>query len=549
MPTGRGGAQDREWYRGIPIGKDDSAQFTRRANANYMQTGVLSALQLASMFPATVLENFYVRTRNSIEEGRTAPPYGYVIPVQRDMTRAAELVNILRRQRIEVGVASRAFKVDTATYPAGSYVIKRDQPYGRLVKNLLEKQQYPDSRLNTYDDSGWTMGYAMGLEVREVADSSILSVPTTAVTTAAVRGTIAGSGTAGVAVAHNGSNSMITFRYRLRDVPMRIAREAFKAGGVDFPAGSFVITDQAGAARARTVATELGLSGAALSAAPTVPTHDADAPRIGIYSQWSGTQNLGWYRLTFDNFEVPFELFYKEQLVQGNLRAKYDVILVAEQNLSKRTVMGKPNVKPVPYQKSDKYQFLGMYGESADITGGFGQAGVDAFAAFLEAGGTLIAVGESARLPIEFGWAGTVEKTAVPGLRAQRPLVEGEILRLDHPVFYGYDGKIVPIKYVGGQPFRVGIADEDNVLARYVGGSAAVLSGLMDGADALKDRPFAVDVPRALHGNGRVILFSNNPIYRWQNHGEFNMIFNSLLNWNDVVSRKDEVRSAGGGGS
>jgi hypothetical protein len=30
-----------------------------------------------------------------------------------------------------------------------------------------------------------------------------------------------------------------------------------------------------------------------------------------------------------------------------------------------------------------------------------------------------------------------------------------------------------------------------------------------------------------------VILFSNNPIYRWQNHGEFNMVFNALLNWND----------------
>src|SRR6185369_17102444 len=49
VPTGRGGAQDREWYRGISIGKDDSAKFTRRANTNYMETGVLSALQLAAM--------------------------------------------------------------------------------------------------------------------------------------------------------------------------------------------------------------------------------------------------------------------------------------------------------------------------------------------------------------------------------------------------------------------------------------------------------------------------------------------------------------------
>lgn len=148
-------------------------------------------------------------------------------------------------------------------------------------------------------------------------------------------------------------------------------------------------------------------------------------------------------------------------------------------------------------------------------------------------------MGDAARLPIEFGWAGTVEKANVNGLRAQRPLVQGEIVRPEHPVFYGYVGKTIPIKYVDGQPFRVGVADQDNVLARYVGGNASVLSGLMVGADSLKQRPFAVDIPRAYHGFGRVILFSNNPIYRWQNHGEFNMIFNSLLNWNDIV-RKPE---------
>jgi len=198
----------------------------------------------------------------------------------------------------------------------------------------------------------------------------------------------------------------------------------------------------------------------------------------------------------------------------------------------------------VPYQKSDKYKFLGMYGETADMTGGFRQKGVDAFAGFLEGGGTLIAVGDAARLPIEFGWAGTVEKATVAGLTSQRPLVQGEIVRTEHPVFYGYRGKSIPIKYVGGQPFRVGIADQDNVLARYVGGNASVLSGLMVGADSLRQRPFAVDIPRAYHGAGRVILFSNNPIYRWQNHGEFNMIFNAVLNWNDVVPKPAAANSA-----
>ena len=60
------------------------------------------------------------------------------------MTRVATLVNILRVQRIEVGQANAEIKIGDGTFPAGSYVIKRDQPYGRLAKNLLERQNYPD---------------------------------------------------------------------------------------------------------------------------------------------------------------------------------------------------------------------------------------------------------------------------------------------------------------------------------------------------------------------------------------------------------------------
>ena len=80
VPTGRGGGQPREWYRGIPIPPNGVQNFTRRNNTNYMETGVLSALQLTSMFPNLILENFYVKTKHSMEAGSTSAPFGYVIP-------------------------------------------------------------------------------------------------------------------------------------------------------------------------------------------------------------------------------------------------------------------------------------------------------------------------------------------------------------------------------------------------------------------------------------------------------------------------------------
>ena len=539
VPTGRGGGQDREWYRGIPVPTGMPGNFTRRNNTNYMQTGVLSALQLTSMFPNLILENFYVKTRNSMEAGRKAPPHGFVIPAQADMTRAAELVNVLRVQGIEVGQTASAVKIGADTYPAGSYIIKAGQPYWRLAKNLLEKQQFPDPALRTYDDSGWSMGFAFNIEVKEIRDSSIFAISAPLVTRAEPKGSVAGSGAAGLAVAHHGSNNMITFRYRLRGVPMQVAEQPFKVGDVDFPAGSFIVTGTPeNIQAARTAVESLGLRASAFASAPTVAAHEADAPRVAIYSQWSGTQELGWYRHAFDEFGIPFDLIYKERVQKGNLKADYDVILMAYQNINRTAVLAKPAARPQPYVQSDRYKFLGVYGSTPDMSGGFGPDGVKAFEQFLEGGGTLIAAHNAIRFPIEFGFARTVDVEPITGLNAQRPLVEATITRTDHPVFYGYSSKTIPIKYVSGPALRVGVADSANVLGRYVGGDSAVLSGLMVGGDALKDRPFAVDIVNAHNGRGRVLIFANNPIYRWQNHGEFNMVFNSILNWNDIVEKE-----------
>ncbi len=537
VPTGRGGSQPREWYRGIPIPPGAQNNWSRRNNTNYMQTAVLSALQLTSAFPALIVENFYRKTANSIDAGKTEPPHGFVIPVQRDMTRVAELVNILRVQRIEVGQATSEIKTTDGTFPAGSFVIKRDQPYGRLAKNLLEKQSYPDPNLRTYDDSGWTMGLAMLVDVKEIKDKAILTVPTTPITLATARGKVTGSGGAGMAVAHLGSNNMIALRYRLPRATITIADKSFRAGGTDFPPGSFIVMPPADFSTVRTVVEQLGLTGVALESLPSVPTHDADAPRVAIYSSWTGTQEIGWVRFTFDKFGIPYELIYKERLRPGNLRNDFDVVVMPTQNIGRQAVYQRPAARPVPYMRDAKYRFLGMYGETPDITGGMGGQGVEAFVRFLDAGGTLVTLGNAVRFPTELGLARTVDASGSTSAQfyAPRPLVNGEIVRLDHPVFYGYADKLLPIKFFQGQPLMsVPDVDRRSVLARYVGGDSAVLSGLMRGADEIRERPFAVDVPGGFTGKGRVLLFSNNPIYRWQNHGEFNMVFNALLNWNDM---------------
>ena len=121
------------------------------------------------------------------------------------------------------------------------------------------------------------------------------------------------------------------------------------------------------------------------------------------------------------------------------------------------------------------------------------------------------------------------------GVNAQKPLITAEIMRPEHPVFYGYGSKIFPIKFgQGSQLFKVGDR-RPGERARAVRWRRRFGAERPHGRRRQhQGRAFAMDIPNAHNGNGRVLMFANNPIYRWQNHGEFNMVFNSILNWSYV---------------
>lgn len=537
----------RQWYRPNPAPAGE-VDWSIRNSINYAQTGLLTALELTSRFPAMVVENFYKKSANGVAAGQNKPPHGFVIPAgQRDQTQVDRVVNLLRRQAIEVHRADASFTVKEGTFAAGSYVVKLNQPYGRLAKTLLEKQTYPDPSLNTYDDSAWTMPLANNIEVKAIEDKAILDATTTLLAAdVATAGTVAGGQGSVLAVRHNGSLNLITLRYRLKDVAIKSAKAAFKAGDQEFPAGSFLVP---ASDRARREIESLGLMAASLASAPEVETVDVDLPRIALYTTWANTEKVGWVRLAFDRFEIPFDLIHKDHVQAGaNLRSKYDVIVVPHQTQNgKSVVYEQPKLsRPLPYKKSDRFKSLGMYAETDDVRGGMGLEGVTEFQKFLDAGGLVMTFGVSSYFPAEFGLARGVDaQRPAPGWYAPGPYVQSEILQTAHPMFYGYSGqKTLPVRWADGPLLQAGppaefaafmgsTPERPQVLARYQGGEAGVLSGLMRGADQLRNRPMIVDAPS---GKGRVLLFANNPIYRWQTFGEHALVFNTLLFWNDLPS-------------
>jgi hypothetical protein len=532
-----GGMTTREWYRPVPPYPE--TDWSMRNNTNYMETGVLTGMQLASTFPEIVLENFYKKSRNSIESGKKDPPYGYVISSSLpDQTRVEFIVNILRMQGIEVGRATSEIKLAEGTFPAGSIVVKRDQPYGRLAKILLEKQVYPDPNLRSYDDTGWTMGLMAHTKVVASADLAVLKIPTTPVEKMDVKGTISSKGAAGgYAVLDNGSVNMATLRFRLGAVPVSVAERSFHEGSQAIPAGSFIVKADA-YDKLKAAVEPLGLTAVALTAAPGVPMHDMDLPRTAVYSTWGNTQEVGWVRYAFDHYETPYDLIFKERVRKGNLRASYDVIVVPNQGRSAKGLVYDidPKKEPIAYNKTPEFKFLGDYGSSDDITGGMGIEGVEEFHKFVDQGGLLITLGVASAFPPEFGLARKVEAARTSAqFYAPGPIVNAEVIRTTHPVFYGYTEKTLPVRWANGPLLTVPREDrEQQILMRFPGGDANVLSGLMRGANEIAGRPAIVDTPE---GQGHILMFATNPCYRWQNLGEFRMLFNAVLNYNDFKSK------------
>ena len=535
-PQGGAGQTSREWYRPLPPYRE--VEWSLRNNTNYMQTAVLTALQLTSQFPRVILENFYRKSRNSIEAGKTEAPYGFILPPQEDMTRVQTAVNQLRTQGIEVGRALADIKLTEGSFPAGSFIIKRNQPYGRLAKILIEKQNFPDPSLRTYDDTGWTLGLMTRTRIVESSDRAILEVATEPVDRLVVSGKVGGvERPAGWIIPNQGSNNQITLRYRLRGLRVLATEKPFTIDGREYPAGSMIIPEEGQRAvrdRLSGAIDPLGLEAVGLAALPNVATHEVDLPRLAVYSTWGNTQEVGWVRHALDKYEVAYDLIYKERVREGNLRAAYDLILIPNQGRSGKGLVFdlEPRNRPLAYTRTAEFATHGEYGSSADITGGMGLPGVIELEKFVREGGLLVTLGQASFFPPEFGLTRRVD-AGRPSAQfyAPGPIVEAEVVATAHPIFYGYGEKTIPVRYANGPILNLAEADKGQVLMRFTGNEKSVLSGLMRGVAETRNRPAIVEVPVE---RGRVILFATNPCYRWQNHGEFQMLFNTILHHNDL---------------
>jgi len=455
----RVGAQttSREWFRPNPPLPE--IKWGPRNSVNIGQSGVLFSLDHFAKNRRMYLENYWLKNKRSVAKGRTGPTNAWVIPAgQRRKADAVDAVNELFRQGLEIHVADATFTVGGVKVERGDYIVRGDQPYRTLADMYFGVQSFAPGNPRPYDDTGWTFQFMRNVVINTVADTTVFTQRMSRLTAPAkAPGGIVGTG-ATVVVDHTTDNNLVSMRYRLKDVAMSAAEEDFEAGGRKFRAGAFIIAN-ADRAKVGPVLTELGLTGVALAAAPTVKQHDLDLPRIGYVHSWQRTQDEGWVRAALDTYGVPYTYFADQKLREGNLRAKYDVIIYphvggnAESQVNGIAMTGKA---PLPYKRTPETPNLGGIDESDDIRGGMGYEGLMELRKFVEQGGTLIVEGSTSTIFPEYKLTPGITVEEPSGLFARGSVMRGVVTDKKSPITYGYSTQVpvyfnqAPVLNAGG---------------------------------------------------------------------------------------------------
>jgi len=543
-----------EWFRPNP--PINGVRWCIRNNINYQESALLVALNYMARNGHRYLDQFYRKGVRAVERGRAKDgPNAFQIPAtQARPVEAANLVNLLRFHGLEVYRADRAFKAGGGDVAAGDYIVRLDQPYGPLAKSYFSKQDYGPDDPRPYDDTGWTLQYVRNVALRAITDTSVLKAPLTLMTSdARVRGQVAGvRGPAAYLIAPTTESGLIQLRLALKDVRMFASEDTFNMDGHQYGRGTTIIEVNAVRDLNRlTQATDsFGLTVVGVRAVPRVPRHELDLPQIALVHSWLNTQNEGWVRYAFDVLGVPYTYLSVQQLKDRELLKRFNVIMLPYVSNSPQSIVnGLPmNGPPIPWRKTAETPNLGGTDSTDDVRPGIGLEGMGALSQWLDAGGVLITEGGTSAVFTDYGVTRGVEITPARQLRATGGIYRAVMKDARSPIAYGYPDTLAV--YFNQTPlFQVDTStevpeDQDPaltaaqararprvVMSFHQKRDSLRLSGLLVGGEELAGRPAVLDAPV---GQGHVVLFAIRPFWRWETQGSFALVFNTIMNWNDL---------------
>jgi hypothetical protein len=259
--------------------------------------------------------------------------------------------------------------------------------------------------------------------------------------------------------------------------------------------------------------------------------------------------------MLFDDEKIPYTLIMDEDVRRGGLRERFDLILYPDTGRSLKDIATgiDPRHAPLAYTKTPQFPSHGTPTATADMTGGFTWAGFQNLEDFVRRGGVLVTLGGASTLPLDGGIARDVRRASLKSLENPGSELRVRFRRPDHPLAYGYP-ETTSVFRAGEPVYQVRRVDEGRIVLQWgtkipkddeeeAAGAQGdtpkdkekepplVVSGGIKGGDELVGKPALLDVEV---GKGRVLAFDFDPIHRYETESDFRLVWNAILNWNDL---------------
>jgi hypothetical protein len=477
---------------------------------------------------ATTLEQF----RMLLREPATRDPRGFIITAdQPDFPTATKFVNALLKTGITVHRASAPFSVAGKSYPAGSFVVKSAQPFRPHVLDMFEPQDHPDdipypggAPTRPYDNAGWTLAYQMGVRFDRVLDAFDGPFDKVDGLQKPQAGTVTDAATPAGFVMSHAPNDAFTAINRL----LAAGEDVSWVTTGTRPGIFFIASKPSTRGAVSRLAADLGVSFEAVPARPSGEAITLRRPRIGLADQYGGSMPSGWTRFILEQFEFPFEVVFPKSLDSGDLSSRFDVLIFPSgvgpsSGASGAAPEQEPMNVPAEYQP-----MLGAY--TAARTG-------PALKKFVEAGGTVLAIGRSAGsiaqvlgIPIQNHVIERLPDGSVRPVAAEKYYVPGSVLRVavdnTAPVAHGFDTEAdvffdnSPVFSLGPEAVVRGLRP-----IAWFDTAAPLRSGWAFGQGYLEGGVQVIDAPI---GKGKLFMFAPEITFRAQPHGSFKFLFNGI---------------------
>jgi hypothetical protein len=486
----------------------------------------LATLDLAARNREAVLRNAYLKAKRQTERGAEGSPVAFVVPSEQDdPLTMMHMVNRLLLQGIEVQRASDDFTHEGRVYGEGTLVVSMAQPKRGVIRWLLGRTFYPDNSytrdrdgdpIRPYDMSTDNMAEFMGVRVDPV-DTAVETALTNVDGMLEPAGQVS-AGAFGYRV-DGRQNASFKAMNLLWDAGVSVLR--VDEGGNGLRPGDFVVPASAPAPTLAEVAQRTGVDFEALDTDASPVSRPLSRQRVGMYQRYyGGNMDEGWTRWLLEDFAFPYDTLMDAEIMAGNLRRSYDVIILPTDGVARMTGEQEPGGDRRGGSPTDY---------PPEYRSGFGQEGVDALEAFVQDGGTLVTFAEAGDLPIEK--FDLPVRNVVADLPSREFWSPGSTLRVTvdntHPLAYGMPERALATFLARNQVYEITARRNERIvpIVRFVDRDI-LQSGWLLGEERIANRAAMIEVE---HGQGKVVLIGFRAQHRAQTHGTFKLVFNSLV--------------------